>query len=382
MDVSANILRIAVAPPDPGGAPAAGVTRWRPVLRAMLRVHRLDALVRRLMTRATRGARRSGMLTIDPALFRPEAIAPETQAEIDRIEAALADAPTVMELGPEKTRELRRQGVGVIPIQPFHPMAQWETATALGREVPVRIFRPDGDLRGIYLHIHGGGHTLGSADSQDQMLARLAERARVGVVSVEYRLGPENHWPAPADDCETAAVWLAENARALFGAEGVVVGGESAGGHLSAVTVVRMRNNHGYRFRGANLVYGLYDWSKLPSLVNWGTRNLIINTEIVVWFGEQIRPAAVFGTDRDKDPDLSPAYADLRGLCPALFTIGTLDPLLDDTLLMAPKWLAAGNETELAIYPGGIHAFDMIEGLPIAEEHHRRAADFVTRCLA
>ncbi|MEM1380162.1 MAG: alpha/beta hydrolase [Pseudomonadota bacterium] len=322
------------------------------------------------------------MLTFDPALFRPEAISAETQSMNDTIEAALAEAPSIMELGAQKVRELRREGKGVITMEPESAIARWETASALGLDVPVRVFTPAGDTRGVYLHIHGGGHTLGSADSQDQTLERLAQRAAVVVVSVEYRLAPENVWPACADDCEAAAVWTAKNAERLSGSAQVVVGGESAGGHLSAVTILRMRNNHDYRFAGANLVYGVYDYSELPALRNWGDRNLIINTPIVHWFSEQLRPHAQFGDMDTKDPDLSPAYGDLTNLCPALFSCGTLDPLLDDTLLMAPKWLAAGNGAELAIYPGGVHAFDMIPDFTLAREHHERAAAFIAKCLS
>jgi len=62
-----------------------------------------------------------------------------------------------------------------------------------------------------------------------------------------------------------------------------------------------------------------------------------------------------------RDPDISPLYADLRGLPPALFTVGTLDPLLDDTLFMHQRWLAAGNQSELAVYAGGVHGFN---GMP------------------
>jgi acetyl esterase/lipase len=322
------------------------------------------------------------MFTIDPSVFDPASIAPETKAMNDRIETALASAPSIMELGPQTVRDLRRAGQGVLAIQPFHEMAEWQTARAGGLEVPVRIFKPDGDLKGIYLHIHGGGHTIGSADSQDQMLARMANGLGIGVVSVEYRLAPENPWPAPADDCEAAAVWLADNAKAIFGTEKIVVGGESAGGHLSAVTVLRMRDRHGYSFAGANLVYGVYDLSGVPSLKRWGDRNLIINTPIVTWFAEQLFPPSQFPGMDQKAPAVSPLYADLRGLCPALFSVGTLDPILDDTLFMAPRWLSAGNGTEIEIYPGGIHAFDMIPGLPIAEAHHERAGRFILECFA
>ena len=320
------------------------------------------------------------MISIDPALFSPAAVTPETKAMNDQIEAFLADKPTVMELGAPFVRELRAKGEGLLGKQKESAIARWETAKALGLEVPVRVFEPGGDHKGVYLHIHGGGGVLGTADSQDQLLERLANRLQVAVVSVEYRLAPENPWPAGADDCEAAAVWVFENAQELFGTKTILIGGESAGGHLSAVTILRMRDNHQLNFAGANLVYGAYDMRMSPSMRNWGPHNLVLSTPIVTWFFKQMVPEDS-GISRD-DPAISPILADLSGLCPALFSIGTEDPLIDDTLMMAPRWLAAGNKAELAIYPGGIHAFDHIPGLPIAEEHHERAYAFLEGCLS
>lgn len=322
------------------------------------------------------------MLTIDPKLFRPEAIAPETRAINDQIEAFLKDKPTIMELGAPTVRALRARGEGVLGKQPESAIACWETASALGLDVPVRVFRPEADLKGIYLHIHGGGHCIGSADSQDQSLERLAVSLGAAVVSVEYRLAPEHPWPAPADDCEAAAVWLFDHAQELFGTERIAVGGESAGAHLSAVTAIRLRDRHGARFCGANLVYGVYDLRGTPSLNRWGERNLILSTPIVHWFADQLLPPERFTAEDKAHPDLSPLLADLSGLCPALFSVGTLDPIIDDTLFMAPRWLAAGNHAELEIHPGGIHAFDQVPGLPIAERHHHRAQRFLAECLA
>jgi len=321
------------------------------------------------------------MITIDPRVFDAASIAPETKAINDQIEAFLASRPSIIDVGPEVVRAARREGEGVLAMQPVDPEARWETAKALGLEVPVRVFEAKSQAKGIYLHIHGGGHTIGGADIQDQTLREMTELLPIAVVSVEYRLAPENPWPAPADDCEAAALWLFENAQELFGTDKIVVGGESAGGHLSAVTILRMRNNHQKTFAGANLIYGVYDMCGTPSVENWGERNLIISTPIVKWFSEQLLPAASFADMDRKDPDLSPLFADLNNLCPAIFTVGTLDPILDDTLFMAPKWMAAGNHTELEIYPGGIHAFDMIPGLPIAEAHKKRTYAFIESCL-
>ena len=319
----------------------------------------------------------SAPITIDPAWFDEASVAPETRAVNERVEAMLRDAPSIIDLGAAKVRALRGDGQGLLAKQPESETARWATASAEGLEVPIRVFDPGVPLRGLYLHVHGGGHAIGSADSQDQGLAAMARMLRVGVVSVEYRLAPENPWPAPAADCEAAAVALARGlADELFETEGlggrVVIGGESAGAHLSAVTMIRLRDQHGVGFLGANLVYGVYDLAQTPSAKGWGDRNLIISGPIMRWFGDQLLPPGEWSAKDKRDPDLSPLYADLTGLPPALFTCGTLDPLIDDTLFMATKWAGFGCEAELSIWPGGIHAFNALPDLPIAGEANAR----------
>jgi acetyl esterase/lipase len=101
---------------------------------------------------------------------------------------------------------------------------------------------------------------------QNPMLERIADNTGQAIVAVEYRLAPEHPYPAGPDDCETAAAWLVQNAKKEFGTDALTIGGESAGGHLTAVTILRMRDRHGYTgFRGANIVYGAFDLSLTPS---------------------------------------------------------------------------------------------------------------------
>ena len=109
-----------------------------------------------------------------------------------------------------------------------------------------------------------------------------------------------------------------------------------------------------------------------PSARNWGTRNLILDTAIVEWFVDQYVPSGGLA-----DPDISPLYADLSGLPHALFSIGTLDPLLDDSLFMWAKWLAAGNRADMAIYPGGIHGFNAFP-FPLAQQANDRIDGFLS----
>ncbi len=293
------------------------------------------------------------LLRIDPSLFRDEAIHDETRNLNQLVEATLAKLPLTHERPVAETRAERESGGGPLPLE---ILAEGVARSIEGPAGPLRLrqFVPDASPRCVFLHIHGGGWVLGAAHHQDKLLKLFADRCQAAVLSVEYRLAPEHPYPAAPDDCEAAARWLAERAASEFGTSNLFVGGESAGAHLAALTLIRMRDRHGFTgFAGANLVFGCYDLGLTPSARNWGDRNLVINTPMLEWFAEQFVPDA----SRRRDPDVSPLFADLGGLAPALFTVGTLDPLLDDSLFMATRWAAAGNPAELEICPGGIHAF-------------------------
>jgi acetyl esterase len=221
----------------------------------------------------------------------------------------------------------------------------------------------------------GGGWVLGGADMQDPKLERIADNTGLAVVSVDYRLAPEHPYPAGPDDCEAAALWLARNAKAEFGADVLTIGGESAGGHLAAITLLRLRDRHGFTgFSGANLVYGAYDLSLTPSQRLFGNERLVLRTIDFVQFVNAFLPTV---TDR-RQPDISPLYAPLHHMPPALFTVGTADALLDDTLFMYARWLAAGNAAELAIYPGGAHGFTLFPSA-LADQAAARMDDFLSR---
>jgi acetyl esterase len=308
-----------------------------------------------------------------PALFRPDAIAADTTALNEAMVGLMTPLPDWWNVGAETTREGRRQGRGPFPAPVLSPRARTVVITGRdGNEIPLRVIAPD-QPRGVYLHIHGGGWVLGAANQQDPMLEHIADSTGLAVVSVEYRLAPEHPYPAGPDDCESAAAWLVQNARAEFGADALTIGGESAGGHLSAVTVLRMRDRYGYSgFRGANFVYGAYDLSMTPSQRAFGNRRLVLRTIDMQQFYNAFLPTI---TDR-RVPDISPLYADLKGLCPALFSVGTQDALVDDTLFMHARWIAAGNETELAIYPGGAHGFTLFPNR-LAEEALARSEAFL-----
>jgi acetyl esterase/lipase len=192
---------------------------------------------------------------------------------------------------------------------------------------------------------------FGSSEVQDPMLERIVKSTGMACASVEYRLAPENPYPAAWDDCESVAVWLVKNAKSEFGTEILTIGGESAGATLAVATLLRLRDCHGYNsFRATSLAYGNFDASMTPS--QWlapdkGVPVSLVGKISLLKFVEAFLPAGM----NPRDPDVSPLYANLSHMPSAIFTIGTIDPLLDDSLFLYARWIAAGNEAELAIYP-------------------------------
>jgi acetyl esterase len=284
----------------------------------------------------------------------------ETKLFNERLRELLDGQPGVHEVPAEVTRTARREGRSIWPAPEFLPEARDVTIPARSGELRLRVLAPDGEPAGVYFHIHGGGWVLGRADEQDVRLLALAGATGLLAVSVDYRLSPECPFPAAPDDCEDAALWLLERGFAELGLpEVAAIGGESAGAHLAATTLLRLRDRHGVTgaFRAANMVYGVYDLSMTPSSRNWGDNFLILSSPSMHWFGNCF--SGGLGAEELRDPEISPLYAALHDLPPALFTVGELDPLLDDSLFMAARWEAAGNEAELRVYPESVHGFNL-----------------------
>jgi acetyl esterase/lipase len=227
-------------------------------------------------------------------------------------------------------------------------------------DIPIRVYLPEG-VRGVYLHFHGGAMTVGSAKGMDLRSWGYAQDLQVAVVSVDYRLAPEHPFPAGPDDCEAAALWLVEHAREEFGTDRLVVGGESAGAYFSILTMLRLRDRLGETppFLGVDLCYGGYDMSGTPST------ELQVGKVPYAQAGHAQRAMYLPGRDLAalRDPAVSPMWAELHDLPPCLLTVGTADWLLDESLLLAGRLAAAGNDVELAVYPEGPHG---IESMPTA----------------
>jgi acetyl esterase len=254
------------------------------------------------------------------------------------------------------------------------------TIAGPGGPIRLRTFVPD-HVDAVFLHLHGGGWIIGEPEMTDLLNEIVADALNVAIVSVDYRLAPEHPYPAGPDDCEAAAVWLLEQAESEFGSGRLLIGGESAGAHLSAVTLLRMRDRHDAvdRFLGANLVFGIYDLSHTPSQEGIGVPpgGDILTVDSIRFFTERFAPGR--SAEERRDPDLSPLYAHLHDLPPALFTVGAADHLVDDTLFFAQRWALAGNRAELLVYPEAPHG---CIGMPSVLGHwYPRMLEFLQTCL-
>jgi acetyl esterase/lipase len=299
-------------------------------------------------------------------LFTPEAVPAEVAAFNAAMAERLGNLPSVWDIGLEQARS-----GGFMPKPPPSPRAY---DVAIGDNVSLHVV-PSPRPRGVLLHIHGGGFMLGSAAGQDNMLERIADAVGVTCASVEYRLAPENPYPAAWDDCEAAALWLLEHAGDRFGAEPLLIAGESAGALLAVATLQRLRERRLLaRFRGAALSFGVYDSLMTPSQAL--ARTGVLKAKDIARIVEAYAPQA----DQRRDPELSPLYSYLKGLPPALFTVGTLDAMLDDSLFMYCRWLAAGNKADVALYPGADHGF-IETPHPSAREANSRIDVFLSQCL-
>jgi acetyl esterase len=274
---------------------------------------------------------------------------------------------------PERLRKERlyRRDGSMRPT--LSPIARDEIIDTAHGPVLTRLFDVP-DASATIIHFHGGGWTFGSVYEQDAMLAALAAGASATCVSIDYPLAPESALPATlgAATAALAAAIERHSARPVF------VLGESAGAHVAIQAVLRLRQNvDAYaRISGIALTYGIYDLSMTPSQRAWGNDFLGLSTDWLEWFYTLALP----GIDREarRDPSISPLYAELAGLPPALITVGALDPLLDDSLFLAARLRAAGCEAVLRVYPEAPHGFNHM-ATAMAAHCNAGIADFTAK---
>lgn len=224
--------------------------------------------------------------------------------------------------------------------------------------VRLHTFVPDGPIRGVMLDVHGGGWAAGAPEDDDTLNDQLARALGVVVVAPDYRLTPDVTIREQIEDCVAIAEWLGANAQAEYGADAMIIGGISAGAHLAAATLLRLRDGGSPTFGkvvAARLDSGPYDLGFTPSAYLSTEQTLVLTHDWLFGLVEVGLPG--LSLEQRRSPELSPLLNDLSELPPALFTVGDLDPLRDDSILMAARWQLAGGQAAVDVWPEGGHAF-------------------------
>jgi acetyl esterase/lipase len=250
-------------------------------------------------------------LQLDISALDPAAISPDTNAlneslkqlgskgpmwyEVHTLTVTSLFCPRLISLqvGAEKYRQMRWNGETAFPKPTVVESGKDIKLPSrdAGREIPCRVFTPDsGSPKAVFYHIHGGGWVLQTEHYQDLMLNWIAQNCQLTVVSVGYRLAPEDPYPKGNDDCEDVATWLVDHAQERYGAPLAFMGGDSAGGHLSAVTCFRLlKSKPSFAFKGLVLNFGAFNLASFLPHVHHFDQPLILTRDIMDQF---IRPPA------------------------------------------------------------------------------------------
>jgi len=279
---------------------------------------------------------------------------PQARMLIDQL-AALGGAPTNT-LSVAEAREGMRNMTAMRP--PGDEVAHVEDRRIPGPlgEIPVRIYAPEGKKPlPVLVYFHGGGWVIGDIETHDGTCRMIANGAGAVVVSVDYRLAPEHKFPAAAEDSYAATTWVAANAASIGGDPArVAVGGDSAGGNLSAVVALMARDRGGPRLVYQLLIYPVTDASFDQPSYRDNADGYFLTRDSMLWFWNHYR-----ASDADRNnPYACPLQAkDLRGLPPALVITAEFDPLRDEGEAYAARLEEAGVAVKLSRYDGMIHGF-------------------------
>lgn len=280
---------------------------------------------------------------------------PQAQQFIEQ--AAAENLPATHQVPPEEARRLFRARCARFDSPP-EAVGRIEDrrVPGPGGELAIRIYTPRG--QGPFpalVYFHGGGWVVGDLDSHQSSCCFLANATPCVVVAVDYRLAPENKFPAAAEDCYAAARWIADNARAIHVAPGrIAVGGDSAGGNLAAAVSLMARDRGEFALIFQLLIYPVIDFTfHTPSYDENGT-GYLLTKEMCVYFWEQYLQSESDGNN----PYASPIRAEsLAGLPPAFVLTAQYDPLRDEGLAYAQRLKEAGVPVLSRNYDGMIHGF-------------------------
>jgi acetyl esterase len=269
--------------------------------------------------------------------------------------------PPYPTIGHVAAREIFVASRAILQPDPS-PVAEVRDLAAKGPAgpIPLRLYRgKDTDTKSpqpALIYYHGGGWVLGNLESHDGVCRDIANAAQCTVISVDYRLAPEAKFPAAADDSIAAAQWIHDNAAELgVDRTRLAVGGDSAGGNLSAVVALHARDNGGPKLKLQVLIYPSADMSSVYPSYEEFAEQLPLTRTTMDWF------VALYlrnRTEDAKDWRASPLHAkSLAGLPPAFVITAAMDPLRDEGEEFARALLKAGVPVEVKRFDGQIHGF-------------------------
>ncbi len=280
---------------------------------------------------------------------------------------AISGQPPMEEGSPQAAREAFRSLL-VEMVKPEDVVAVGSATDLMvpggAGELRARLYQPEGDGPWATLvFLHGGGFVIGDIDTHDQTCRRLCRDADIAVLSVDYRLAPEYPFPAPLEDALTATEWAAAHLGDLGGSDKLAIGGDSAGGNLSAVVAQHL----GDVLAAQLLIYPVTDGvGDYPSRHENG-EGYFLTTSLMDWFSSHYVPA-----DIDLEAELhriAPLHGDVSDVAPALVVTAEFDPLRDEGEAYAAALAAAGVHVEQVRYDGMIHGFaDMTQFSAAAAE--------------
>ncbi len=286
--------------------------------------------------------------------------------------------PTYDQLTPAQAREMLRTSLAAAPPQSGLPeLESVSDATVAGTHgaVPIRRYRPRGEVTGVCVYMHAGGWVIGDLDTGDALCRRLAAGAGCEVISVDYGLAPEHGFPGPVDDVFDVLQWVLEQ-----GAGPVVLAGESAGGNLAAAVALRVADAGDVQLAGQFLAYPVtdHDFSS-ASYQELGEKNYLLSGAEMRWFWDQYCPPQL----RD-DPMASPLRAaSLEGLPPSLIYVAQLDPLRSEGLAYARRLAESGVEIQTRCDPGMLHGYlSAAAAVPLAADAVAQAALWIRQQIA
>jgi acetyl esterase len=279
---------------------------------------------------------------------------PQAQAFLEQL--AASGAPPLHELSVAEARQVIVTLFGT-PDNP-EPVGAVEDRTIAGAagEMPARIYTPTG--RGpfpVLVYFHGGGWVIGNLEAYDPTCRALTNAAGCMVVAMEYRLAPEHKFPAAPEDCYAALQWVAAHAAAMGGdPTRLAIGGDSAGGNLTAVVAQMVRDRGGPSLVYQLLVYPVTDYNFDTASYRENADGYLLTKDAMVWFWNHYLRSAADGSNLLASPLRA---QNLRGLPPALILTAEFDPLRDEGEAYAARLREAGVPVTLKRYNGMIHGF-------------------------